>query len=156
MTVSDETLDPPTIRQRLKQLGITTAQARVIQILGRANAPMTRPAIAESGGNRTAVVVRKAIGYTDPELRRKFREKANDPTLRKKLGYYGVPLLDLGMVREWVINRNYGDVHVIELTPKGRSVYKAIAEISIPPGRLGKKPAKGGGRTAKKKQKAAS
>lgn len=102
-------------------------QLRVLQVLLAAKGPLARVRISEKCGNKTHVVVGRAIGYTDPERRAVFEQT--------KDGGKRASLLTMGFVRERRINVEGVWELVVEITDEGRAyAMSVIDEInSLPP-----------------------
>lgn len=115
----------PLIRRKVRR-GLTLPQIRVMRVLYRARGPLTRTKISERCGNRTTIVVGRAVGYSDPVKRRAFEQT------RDGGGSPGNPcksLLTLGYVREKELDIDgYAEI-VIELTAAGRRVYERLPKV---------------------------
>lgn len=107
--------------------GLSLPQVRVLQALSNAKGPLTRGKLSDRIGNKTDVVVGRAVGYDDPTKRAAF-EQSKDGGFRKSLQTLGYVKRDEiqvedGMPREIVY----------ELTPEGAAALEALGELDLPP-----------------------
>lgn len=122
---------PPLVHDRRKGKrttdGLPIPQLRVLQVLLAAKGPLARVRISEKCGNKTHVVVGRAIGYTDPKRRANFEQT--------KDGGKRASLLTLGFVRERRINVEGVWELVVELTDEGREYAMSVIDDinSLPP-----------------------
>lgn len=106
-------------------------QIRVLQVLAELDPGlgMTRARLSDICGNRTGVVVGRAIGYSDPVKRAAFEQTKDGG------GRPGKPcpsLLTLDYVKEFVLDLDgITEVH-IAITSQGRQALKAIGDIQLP------------------------
>lgn len=114
--------------------GLTLPQIRVLQVLVRAKKRnkglLTRSKISEVIGNKTTVVVGRAIGYSDAQKRKKFEQTKDGG------GAPGKPrpsLLTLGYVREIDINEVDLVETAVEVTAKGERAFAKYAGAKLPP-----------------------
>lgn len=113
---------PATLTREQKELSLP--QIRVLHVLAKTKGPLSRSAISNKCGNKTTVVVGRAVGYSDPKARAAF-EQTKDGGFRKAL-------LSLGYVREFPIDTDSGKEVVIELTAAGRKAYAKLGKVKLP------------------------
>lgn len=113
--------------------GLTVPQVRVLQMLAtiRGRGALTRTALSERIGNKTTVVVGRAIGYSDPEKRAAFERSADGGGTSEK----PCPsLLTLGFVEEVEVRVADGPPELgVRLTPQGREALKACGKVNLAP-----------------------
>lgn len=114
--------------ERKTKTGLRIPQVRVLLVLTKAKGPLTRGKISEKCGNKTAVVVGRAVGYSDPEKRAAFRE-----TRDGKIA--GTPLLDLKYVREKELDVDGVKELVVEITAAGKKALEKYLEENDKPTR---------------------
>lgn len=105
--------------------GLRLPQVRVLQVLSQAKGPLTRGKISDRCGNKTQVVVGRAIGYSDPEKRVAFEQTSD--------GGFTASLLTLGYVREIPLDIDGIEETAIAMTDAGRRAFKALGKLSLPP-----------------------
>ena len=107
-------------------------QVRVLQALCQLlpESGLTRQALSDIIGNKTGVVVGRAVGYSDPVKRAAFEQTKDGG------GSPGKPcpsLLTLGFVREREVDVDgIADTQVIA-TAAGRSAFLALGKVNLPP-----------------------
>ena len=111
--------------------GLRLPQVRVLQVLASvARGTLTRTKISERCGNKTNVVVGRAIGYSDPEKRTAFEQTKDGG------GRPGKPcpsLLTLGYVREVEVDVDGVTETGVVITPSGRKALEALGQVDLPP-----------------------
>lgn len=108
-----------------KEKGLSLPQLRVLDCLYRSKGPLSRGRMSERIGNKTVVVVGRAVGYSDPERRAAF-ENTKD-------GGFRPSLLTLGYVEEVQLDIDGLIETVVSLTKKGREAFKALGPVELPP-----------------------
>lgn len=113
---------------------LSTPQLRVLRVLGAAKGPLSRSEISRRCGNKTVVVVGRAVGYSDPAKRLQFEQTKDGG------GTPGQPypsLLTLVYVVEKELDVDGLKETVLELTLAGREALEEAKTIELPPLRLG-------------------
>lgn len=118
---------------QLRDKGLSIPQVRVLQVLYRSRGPLTRAKISEWIGNKTQVVVGRAVGYSDPAKRQTFEQTID--------GGYRPSLLTLEYVEEDELDIDGLIEVVVRLTPKGRAAFEALGHVELPPLRNTHEPA---------------
>lgn len=121
----------PTADQVVQSVKLRVPQVRVLQLLTKLvpGSGMTRATLSNHLGNKTGVVVGRAVGYSDPALRATFEQTKDGG------GSPGNPcpsLLTLGLVRErklWI--DGLVEVHVV-ITDLGRQVMDQLGDVKLP------------------------
>lgn len=108
-----------------RQLGLPLPQIRVLLALLEANGPLTRRSLSAKIGNKTPVVVGRAVGYSHPEKRAAF-ENSKD-------GGYTDSLLTRGYVVEEMLDIDGINEVVIILTEMGRGMAEGLKDMDLPP-----------------------
>lgn len=119
----------PERKPRARKEGLRLPQIRVLHVLSKAKGPLSRTAISEKCGNKTTVVVGRAVGYSDPAKRKAFEQTKDGG------GEPGNPcpsLLTLGYVTEKELDVDGAKETVIELTAKGRKAFQQLGKVSLP------------------------
>lgn len=123
-TVPPPTAPATTTSLRVPQIRVLQALATLPPGLG-----MTRARLSEVTGNRTGVMVGRAVGYSNPAKRTAFEQTADGG------GSPGKPcpsLLTLGYVKERPLDLDgLIETHVI-LTDAGRQALEALGDIVLP------------------------
>lgn len=115
---------------RASKTGLRIPQIRVMQVLAAVAGALSRGEISKRCGNKTSVVVGRAIGYSDAEKRASFEQTPDGG------GSPGNPcpsLLTLGYVVEDEIEVDGVKETVVELTEAGRKAYADLGEVDLPP-----------------------
>ena len=110
--------------------GLRLPQVRVLQVLAAAKGPLTRSKVSSRCGNKTDVVVGRAVGYSDPTKRSAFEQTKDGG------GEPGKPcpsLLTLGYVTEVEVDLDGVSETGLLITDKGRRALKALGELQLPP-----------------------
>lgn len=106
-------------------------QIRVLQALAQLTAGgLTRATLSEIIGNKTGVVVGRAVGYSDPAKRTAFEQTKDGG------GSPGNPcpsLLTLGLVEEKEVDKDGLAVAVVSITELGRQTLSSLGTIDLPP-----------------------
>lgn len=116
---------------------LSRPQQRVLEALFNANGPLTRTVLSAICGNKTQVMVGRAVGYSDPIKRAAFEQTKDGG------GSPGNPcpsLLTLGYVEEIALDID-GLIEVaVKLTASGRLIAQQIVDQGPVPAspRLGK------------------
>ncbi len=101
-------------------------QIRVLQVLVANPHAMTRGEISEQTGNKTDVMVGRAIGYSDPVKRAAFEQT--------KDGGFTASLLTLKYVTEHRLEIEEGVFETrYNVTPAGRKALANLGDIELPP-----------------------
>lgn len=112
-----------TNRRSKKKAGLSTPQIRVLLALSRAYGPLSRAKLSQRIGNKTQVVVGRALGYDDPLKRQRF-ENSKD-------GGFRPSLLTLGYVRKIVLDIDGEKENAYELTDTGKEAIEQLGEITL-------------------------
>lgn len=121
---------PAAREPRARKEGLRVPQIRVLQVLTKSKGPLSRSAISVKCGNKTTVVVGRAVGYSDPARRATFEQTKDGG------GSPGSPcpsLLTLGYVKERELDVEGVSETVLELTPKGAKAFQALGKVVLPP-----------------------
>lgn len=106
-------------------------QIRVLQVLARAKGPLSRLKLSDKIGNKTQVVVGRAIGYSDPVKRAAFEQTKDGGG---SLGAPSPSLLTREYVREVSIEVEDGINELcIIITSEGREALESLGDIQLPP-----------------------
>lgn len=106
--------------------GLRIPQMRVLQVLFQARGPLSRVEISKRCGNKTTVVVGRAIGYSDPDKRTVFEQTTDGG------GSPGNPcpsLLTLGYVTEAELDVDGVKETAVSLTPTGRVAASRLPKL---------------------------
>lgn len=116
---------PLTVEERIRRAGLRLPQVRVMQVLAEAHGPLTRGKISRRCGNKTDVVVGRAIGYSDPAKRAAFEQT--------KDGGFTESLLTKGYVREIPLDIDGVVENTVTLTDEGRTALGGLGILDLPP-----------------------
>lgn len=110
---------------------IPMPQMRVLAVLAKARGPLSRLKLSDKIGNKTQVVVGRAIGYSDPAKRTAFEQTKDGG------GAIGMPcpsLLTRGYVTEVSIEVEEGITELcVVITDAGRSFLDSLGDFQLPP-----------------------
>ncbi len=122
MKILDKMPEPEV--HRTQKDGLTIPQIRVLQVLAKSKGPINRAKISERCGNKTTVVVGRAVGYGDPEKRAKFEQS--------KDGGFRPSLLTLKYVRETELDIDGIKETGVEITHRGKVALAKLGRINLP------------------------
>lgn len=108
----------------LKREILPIPQIRVLLALKGVVGGLTRTRLSEIIGNKTSVVVGRAIGYSDPEKRLAF-ENSKD-------GGFTPSLLTRGLVEEVTLDIDGVNEVVFRLTAEGKAMLPILESIPLP------------------------
>lgn len=103
---------------------LSVPQIRVMLALAKAHGPLTRTKLSNRIGNKTTVVVGRALGYDDPEKRTRFentKDGGHRPSLQT-LGYVKLLVLDIDGLLE----------NAYELTDTGAAMIPELKLLQLP------------------------
>lgn len=104
--------------------GLRLPQIRVLNVLAKKGSALSRSKISQLCGNKTTVVVGRAVGYSDPVKRKAF-ESTKD-------GGFTKSLLSLGYVREIELDIDGAKETAIEITASGKKAFDKAGVTKMP------------------------
>lgn len=104
---------------------LTLPHIRVLHALANSGGPLTRGRLSSKIGNKTNVVVGRAVGYSDPEKRARFEQT--------KDGGFTASLLTRGYVEETELDIDGLIEMAVAITEEGRQALEELGDLDLPP-----------------------